>query len=73
MKIPGNQVQLKAHVPRELKLQLDRILYSELEGRVPFGAISATITTLLEEFIAKRKTVNRSLESELSISKEQSE
>ena len=69
--------QIGIRIPAELKRQVDQLLYSHVEGAVPYGALTSLIIQLLEEYVARRKTLNRSLETEISrmtqTTKEQSE
>lgn len=41
-------------IPEDLAKQVDDELYSELEGRVPFGAQQAFYTNLLREHFARK-------------------
>lgn len=44
------QVLIKAWVSPELRAKMDLLLASELEGRVPYGEISAFIANRLREY-----------------------
>ena len=46
-------VEKSISLPQTLCAQVDIMLYSELEGRVPFGAWSKLMESLLAEWLAK--------------------
>lgn len=41
-------------LPEDLVAQLELHLYSELEGRIPFGAQQEFFTTLLQNFFSQK-------------------
>lgn len=46
-------VEKSINLPQSLCAQVDLLLYSELEGRVPFAAWKTLVETLLTEWIGK--------------------
>lgn len=48
-------IQKNISLPETLVAEVDLVLYSELEGRVPYGAWAELIQALLEGHIAKVK------------------
>lgn len=43
---------LHTTIPADLSIQLDTYLWSDLEGRVPQGAVQTLLITLLREFFS---------------------
>lgn len=50
--IPSDR--LYAHIPRDLRVQLDLHLWSELENRVPYGAHSTWIAERIRDYFNDR-------------------
>lgn len=48
-------VRLEVRLPTSLKARLDLELYSELEGGVPHGKMSALFAELVEKWLEERK------------------
>lgn len=48
-------IQLEVHIPQDLYTQLTLHLFSELEGRVPFGAYRAFFSERIREFFLSRR------------------
>jgi hypothetical protein len=48
-------IQKNISLPETLVAEVDLLLYSELEGRVPYGAWTVLTQRLLEEHLAKVK------------------
>lgn len=53
-KNPNPPVRLEVQLPARLDARLRLDLFSEVEGRVPQGALSTFIVTLLEAYYKKR-------------------
>lgn len=51
-------VATEIHLPQALDARLRLTLYSEVEGRIPRGAISDFMTTLLQAYFDKRDAVS---------------
>lgn len=49
--------RLEVHIPQSLRAKLDLELYSELEGRVPHGALSNLLVELISEWLRSRGVV----------------
>lgn len=47
-------VEKNISLPQDLVLQVDLLLYSELEGKVPFGAWQRYIERIVREDLARR-------------------
>ena len=47
-------VLLRAYIPESLHLLLQNELYSELEGRIPFGAQTELLTQLISDWLKSR-------------------
>ena len=50
-------VEKSISLPRELCTRVDLALYSDLEGRVPFGAWSKVVEALLNKWLTDRAAV----------------
>lgn len=46
------RARIELRLPTDIADRLDLLLYSPLQGRVPYGAREKLITTLLEKFFA---------------------
>ena len=53
-------------LPEPLVEEVDRILHSELEGRVPHGEWSRYVSELILQDLLKRKALVKSMENELN-------
>ena len=53
--------RLEFHIPSSLYERLERQLHSELEGRVPHGAMSDCLSFLVEEWVTKQETSRQSV------------
>lgn len=49
--IPG--VKVHVHIPEDLKLKVDLLLYSASEHRVPHGAYSRFFTDLVRQYLTQ--------------------
>jgi hypothetical protein len=47
-------VEKHVNLPRSLTTKIDLLLFSELEGRVPFGAWSRLVEQLLKDYLTTR-------------------
>lgn len=47
--IPPREIHV--NMPENIAARLDRLLWSELENRVPYGARSGLINTLVENYL----------------------
>lgn len=52
-------VERKLQIPAPLDAELQLLLYSEVEQRVPYGALSKLVIPLLEEFLRKYKEAKK--------------
>ena len=48
-------VEISISIPEDLNLQMRLELFSEVEDRIPHGAISRLVETLLREYFARMK------------------
>lgn len=48
-------IRLSTTIPEDVRAKLDLYLYSEVEGRVPFGAYQKFIVERTQEFFAERR------------------
>lgn len=48
-------VEKKISIPEDVVAQIDVLMWSELEGKVPFGAWSRLVTELLREHLARQQ------------------
>lgn len=55
VKNPVKNVERKIQLPEQLDAELQLLLFSELEQRVPYGALTRLVVPLLEEFLRKYK------------------
>jgi len=46
--------RVEVQLPESVKLKVDMELYSELEGKVPFGKFSELVTELLGDWLRAR-------------------
>lgn len=46
-------VERKIQLPEHLDAELQLLLYSEVDGRVPYGALTNLVVPLLEEFMER--------------------
>ena len=58
-------IQKNIGLPKDLLDRLDIILFSEVEGRVPFGAYSEFFTNLLREYFENANRRNSDVSSEI--------
>lgn len=49
-------VKLTTNLPEDVRAKLDLHLYSEVEGRVPFGAYQRFLVERIQEFFSERRT-----------------
>lgn len=54
-------IQKNIAIPEDLVAYMDLHLYSDLEGRVPFGAYSTFVSQLIREFFNARQTNSSSV------------
>lgn len=47
-------VRIDVNIPSSIHARVQLELYSQLEGRVPYGATSNLVTELLTDWLAKR-------------------
>lgn len=48
-------IKLTLHLPEDLKSRVDLFLWSDVHRRVPYGAYTQLITTLLQEYLEKHE------------------
>lgn len=46
-------VEIRPTIPEELKARVDLLLFSPLEGRVPYGKLGELVSMLLQEHLDK--------------------
>ena len=49
--------RVEVQLPESIKIKVDIELYSEIEGKVPFGSFSGLVTELLREWLKGRGIV----------------
>jgi hypothetical protein len=47
--------RIETHIPTSLWNRAEKHLFSELEGRIPHGAVSDLFALLLEEWVTKQE------------------
>ena len=52
---PNKSVERKIQFPERLDTELQLLLYSEVEQRVPYGALSRLVVPVMEQFLTKLK------------------
>lgn len=52
-------VERKIQIPEKLDAQLQLLLFSGVDGRVPYGALTKLVVPLLEDFVRRMHTSNR--------------
>jgi hypothetical protein len=52
-------IEKNISLPETLVAEVDLLLYSELEGRVPYGAWKGLVQALLEKFVEGAKRVRK--------------
>jgi hypothetical protein len=52
-------IEKNISLPETLVAEVDLLLYSELEGRVPYGAWKGLVQMLLEKFVEDVKRVRK--------------
>lgn len=48
--------KLTIHLPEDIRARLDLHLYSEVEGRIPFGAYQRFLSERINEYFAEKRT-----------------
>ena len=52
---PNKSIERKIQFPERLDTELQLLLYSEVEQRVPYGALSRLVVPVMEQFLTKLK------------------
>lgn len=52
---PNKSIERKIQFPERLDTELQLLLYSEVEQRVPYGALSRLVAPVMEQFLTKLK------------------
>ena len=52
---PNKSIERKIQFPERLDTELQLLLYSEVEQRVPYGALCQLVVPVMEQFLTKLK------------------